>query len=370
MNPVKQLLQQGQSVWLDFISRELLASGELERLVSEDGVRGLTSNPTIFAKAIGEGFDYNDAIAFLIDANPEADAKALYEALAVADIRDAAKVLRPIYEQSSRVDGMVSLEVSPEAAHDTRATIQEARHLWKAVNSPNAMIKIPATPEGIPAIEQCIAEGINVNVTLIFSVEQYEQAARAYMRGVEKAVLPSHVTSVASFFVSRIDAAIDPQLEKMDDPRARKLMGKIAVANCRVAYRRFQELFNSQEFSQQRKKGARQQRLLWGSTSTKNPAYSDVKYVEELVAPDTVNTMPLETLKAFLDHGTIRGTLVDGMDEACEQLRQLQELGIDLAEVTQKLLVDGVASFARSYNKLIKSLDHKRQTILTGQVYR
>lgn len=370
MNPVKQLLQHGQSVWLDFISRGLLSSGELEHLVHDIGVRGLTSNPTILAKAISAGSDYNEALGFFMDVSPEADAKALYEAIVVADIQAVADILRPIYDESSRVDGMVSLEVSPEAAHDTRATIMEARHLWRGTHRPNVMIKIPATREGIPAIQTCIAEGININATLIFSVEQYEQVAQAYIHGLEKSILPSHVTSVASFFVSRIDTAVDKELEEIGTPQARELLGQIGIANCKIAYQRFQEIFNGSEFTSQSKRGARVQRVLWASTSTKNPAYSDAKYVEELIGPDTVNTMPMETLEAFHDHGRVRSSLQENVEAARRQFEQLQELGVDLSAITDQLLGDGVASFAASFAKILRSLEHKRQYILSGQVYR
>ncbi len=370
MNPIKQLLQHGQSVWLDFISRKMLMTDQLDRMIHEDGIRGLTSNPTIFEKAIANGSDYHESLIYLIDGHPEADAKAFYEALAVEDIQLACDALRHIYEDSSRIDGMVSLEVNPHAAHDTRATIHEARHLWKGIQRPNAMIKIPATPEGIPAIETCTGEGVNINATLIFSLEQYEQVAQAYVRGLAKAILPSHITSVASFFVSRIDTTIDAQLEKMDDPQAKALLGQIAVASCKVAYERFGKIFTDNEFATQSKRGARVQRLLFGSTSSKNPAYSDVKYVEQLIGPDTVNTMPPATVEAFNDHGKVRASLAEGLDKAHEQLRQLAEAGIDLGAVTDQLLQAGVASFADSYDKIIKALDHKHRVLLSGQVYR
>ncbi len=278
--------------------------------------------------------------------------------------------MRHVYEDSSRTDGMVSLEVSPHAAHDTRATILEARHLWKGVRRPNAMIKIPATPEGVAAIETCTSEGININATLIFSVEQYEEVAQAYIRGLAKSTLPSHITSVASFFVSRIDTAVDSLLEKTDDPRAKELLGTTAVANSKVAYQRFQEIFSGSEFGAQSKRGARVQRMLFGSTSTKNPAYSDVKYVEELIGSDTVNTMPPETFEAFKDHGKVRTSLTEGVDQAREQLRQLGEVGVDLHAVTEELLRKGLAAFGESYDQIIKAREHKRRVLLSGQVYR
>ncbi len=370
MKAIKQLLQQGQSVWLDFISRKMLLSGELNRLIQEEGIRGLTSNPSIFEKAVADGSDYHDSLIHLMDANPKADAKACFEVMAVEDIQMTADALRHVYEDSSRTDGMVSLEVSPHVAHDTRATIAEARHLWKGIRRPNAMIKIPATAEGIPAIETCTSEDININATLIFSVEQYEQVARAYIRGLAKAVLPSHVTSVASFFVSRIDTAVDAQLEKMDNPQARELLGTAAVASCKAAYQRFGEIFSDHEFAVQGKRGARVQRLLFGSTSTKNPAYSDVKYVEELIGPDTVNTMPPATVVAFLHHGKVRPSLQDDVGKAQEQLGQLAKTGVDIGAIAEQLLQAGVASFADSYDKLLKALEHKLRVLQSGQVHR
>ena len=370
MNPIKQLMQLGQSAWLDFISRKMLLSSEMERLVQVDGIRGLTSNPSIFEKAIADGSDYLESLICLMDANPEADSKAYFEAMAVEDIQLAADAFRQAYEDSSRTDGMVSLEVRPDLAHDTRATIIEARHLWKGVHRPNVMIKIPATPEGILAIETCTAEGININATLIFSVEQYKKVAQAYIRGLAKAVLPSHITSVASFFVSRIDTAVDARLAKMDHPKARELLGKAAVASCKVAYQHFSEIFCDHEFVAQGNRGARAQRLLFGSTSTKNPAYSDVKYVEELIGPYTVNTMPRATVEAFLNHGKVRASLQEDVDTAREQLGQLAEIGVDMEEVAEELLQAGVASFSESYDKIIKALEHKRRVLLSGQVYR
>ncbi len=370
MDRIKHLQQLGQSVWLDFISRSMVRSGHLQHLVRDIGVRGLTSNPSIFEKAIADSPDYNESLLNLLDASPESDAKGVYEALAVEDIQVAAHLLRDIYEESGRVDGMVSLEVSPDAAYDTRATIHEARHLWKGVHRPNAMIKIPATPAGIPAIETCTAEGININATLIFSVEQYEQVARAYIRGLTKATLPSHVTSVASFFVSRIDTAVDKQLDAMDDPRARELLGRTAVANCKIAYRKFREIFTGDEFAEARKHGGRVQRLLFGSTSTKNPAYSDTKYVDELIGRDTVNTMPPQTLEAFNDHGTVRATLEEDINAAAEHLQQLAALGVDLSAVTEQLQRAGVEAFANSYNKLLRVIDQKHRMLQSGEVLR
>jgi transaldolase len=371
MNPLEQLLQCGQSVWLDSISRGLIKSGQLQRLVTEDKLRGLTSNPTIFEQAIGHSDAYDDALRQLLGANEKQTEKTLFEALAIEDIRMAADVLRPIYDETHGEDGYVSLEVSPHLAHDTGGSIAEAKRLWQAVERPNLMIKIPATQEGIPAIEQLTSEGINVNVTLMFSLRHYDAVARAYITGLERreAYSPGGnkiwPVSVASFFVSRVDNAVDPMLEKIGTPEALALRGKIAIANAKLAYQRFRETFYGERFASWRKKGVRVQRTLWGSTSTKNPAYPDVLYVEELVGPDTINTMPLKTLEAFRDHGHASETLRKDLAQAEADIARLKNLGIDLNAVTEKLQNDGVDSFAASYDKLLASLKKKRQEILT-----
>lgn len=370
MNPTQELFQQGQSVWLDFLSRGLLAKGELERMVHDVGVRGLTSNPTIFAKALAEGSDYDEGLRSFLETNPKADAKALYENFAVADIQAAANLLRPIYDQSGCVDGMVSLEVSPDLAYDTRGTIQEARRLWKAIDRPNAMIKIPATPEGIAALETCIGEGININATLIFSVDKYVQVAEAYIRGLEKSTLPSQITSVASFFVSRIDGAVDKQLETLETEQAKKLRGQIGIANSKVAYLRFEEIFGSEAFDRQRSRGAHVQRVLWASTSTKNPNYRDTLYVEELIGPETINTVPPDTLKAFADHGQVRSSLKEDSQQAAARMAQLKAVGVDFAAITDKLLQNGVASFAESFQKILDQLEKKRTQLLGTRAHR
>ena len=372
MNPLEQLLQCGQSVWLDSISRDLIKSGQLQRLVTGDKLHGLTSNPTIFEQAIGHSDAYDDALRQLLRANEKQTEKTLFEALAIEDIRMAADVLRPVYDETHGGDGYVSLEVSPHLARDTGGSIAEAKRLWQAVERPNLMIKIPGTHEGIPAIEQLISEGINVNVTLMFSLRHYDVVSRAYITGLERrdAYSPGGnkiwPVSVASFFVSRVDNVIDPMLEKIGTQEALALRGKVAIANAKLAYRRFRETFYGEPFDSWRKKGVHVQRPLWASTSTKNPAYSDVLYVEELVGPDTINTMPLKTLEAFRDHGRASETLGKGLAQAEADIAQLKKLGIDLNAVTEKLQNDGVDSFAASYDKLLASLKKKRQEILTA----
>lgn len=370
MNPLKQLLQCGQSVWLDSISRDFINSGQLQRLVTEDKLRGLTSNPTIFEQAIGGGGVYDDALHQLLLADEKQTDKALFEALAVEDIRMAADVLRPVYDETGRGDGYVSLEVSPHLAHDTAGSIVEAKRLWQAVERPNLMIKIPATHEGIPAIEQLTSEGINVNVTLMFSLRHYDAVARAYIAGLERREEYSPggnktwPVSVASFFVSRVDTAVDAVLDKIGTPEALGLRGRIAIANAKLAYQRFREIFYGEPFAVWRDKGVHVQRTLWGSTGTKNPAYSDVLYVEELIGPDTVNTVPLKTLDAFRDHGRVGETLQKGLAQAEADVAQLKNLGVDLNAITDKLQNDGVDSFAASYDKLLASIKNKRQEIL------
>lgn len=374
MNPLQQVLRCGQSIWLDSISRDLINSGELQRLVAEDKLRGVTSNPTIFEQAIAHGNSYDDALRELLQADERQTDKALFEALAVADIRMATDILRPVYDATDGGDGYVSLEVSPHLADDTDATIAEAKRLWDAVQRPNLMIKIPATPPGIPAIAQSIAAGININVTLMFSLQHYADVAQAYIRGVGARAESSPGTggrwpvSVASFFVSRIDGIVDPLLEKIGTPAALGLRGKIAIANAKLAYQRFRETFYGEPFADLRSKGARIQRPLWGSTGTKNPAYSDVLYVEQLIGPDTINTLPPKTLAAFRDHGRVHETLTENVAQAEADIVLLQELGIDFDAVTRKLQEDGVAAFAASYDQLLAALNAKRQDILANHM--
>jgi transaldolase len=368
MNPLKELLAQGQSVWLDYIRRDLIRTGELRRLVEEDGIRGVTSNPTIFDKAIAGSTDYDDALRALLANDPKADAGKLYESLAIEDIQMTADILRAVHDETGGADGYVSFEVSPHLAHDTQGTINEAKRLRAAVDRPNVMIKVPATPEGIPAIEELISEGVSVNITLMFSMRHYEAVARAYIRGLERCADPAKVASVASFFVSRVDTMVDRALETLATPQAqaKTLLGKIAVANSKMVYHRFLEIFHGEGFVVLHRRGARVQRPLWASTGTKNPAYSDILYVANLIGAETVNTLPPETLNAFKDHGKVPGeTVADSLDEAAAALGRLKALGIDLEAITEKLQQDGVAAFATSFDQLIAALEKKRKAMVS-----
>lgn len=364
MNPFKQLQQEGQAVWLDYIRRSFIDDGELRRMVEEDGLRGVTSNPAIFMKAITGSDEYDQHIQELLAGDPHIQTSDLYEALAVRDIQAAADVLRPVFDRTEGADGFVSLEVSPHLADDTSGTIEEARRLWKTVDRPNLLIKVPATDEGIPAIETLLAEGINVNITLMFSIAHYEAVAQAYLRGLAKADHPDQIASVASFFISRITHAVDDALDELGTDQAHALKGKIAIANAKLTYQRFREIFDGEAFRDLKQRGARVQRVLWASTSTKNPDYSDVLYVEELIGPDTVNTMPPDTLDAFRDHGQVRGpTILEGVDEAKAQLHKLAELGIDLDDITEQLQRDGVKKFQEPFDELFEGLEEKRKDI-------
>jgi transaldolase len=360
MNRLKALHDEhGQAVWLDFIERTLLTGGGLERMVNEDGLRGVTSNPSIFQKAI-EGSDAYDAqIEAVISENPGMTVVALYEAVAIEDIRAAADILAGVWESNSKSDGFVSLEVSPHLARDTEGTIAEARRLWQTVDRRNLMIKVPATAEGIPAIEQLISEGINVNATLMFSLEDYEGVSGAYIRGLEKCDAPASVASVASFFVSRVDTKVDAALEAIGSDEALALRGKAAVANAKLAYRRFLEIFHGERFAPLAARGARVQRPLWASTSTKNPDYSDVLYVDELIGPETVNTLPVATMDAFRDHGHLRTTVTEEVGAAEATLADLAGLGVDFDAATAELQVEGVAAFSSSFDKLLAALETK-----------
>jgi transaldolase len=360
MNRLKALFdEQGQAVWLDFIERKLLTGGGLERMVNEDGLRGVTSNPSIFQKAIEGSEAYDAQIEALISENPGMAVDALYEAVAIEDIRAAADILVGVWKSSSKSDGFVSLEVSPHLARDTEGTIAEARRLWRRVDRPNLMVKVPATAEGIPAIEQLISEGINVNATLMFSLEDYEGVSGAYIRGLEKCDTPASVASVASFFVSRVDTKVDAALEAIGSDEALALRGKAAVANAKLAYRRFLEIFHGERFAPLAARGARVQRPLWASTSTKNPDYSDVLYVDELIGPETVNTLPVATMDAFRDHGRVRTTVTEDVGAAEATLADLAGLGVDFDAVTAELQVEGVAAFADSFDKLLAALETK-----------
>jgi transaldolase/transaldolase/glucose-6-phosphate isomerase len=364
VNPLRLAEAQGQAIWLDFIRRNHIASGELKALVDNDGLSGVTSNPTIFEKAIVAGADYDESLAKLLRQTPVPDDFALFDSIAIEDIRSATDTLRPVYDRTNGADGYVSLEVAPGLAHDTDGTIREAKRLWAAVQRPNLMIKVPATPEGIPAVEELLASGLNINITLMFSLAHYEAVAQAYIRGLKRAANPSRSASVASFFVSRVDNLIDPQLEKIGTPDALALRGKIGVANCRVVYQRFLEIFRGNDFAPLRAKGARVQRVLWASTSTKNPKYSDTLYVAELIGPDTVNTLPPATLDAFRDHGVVRGaTILDAPEQAAADLTALKKVGVDLSAVTEQLQKEGVESFAKSFDDLMAALEKKRASL-------
>ena len=365
MTKLHELAKLGQAIWLDFIRRSFIASGDLQRLVDQ-GVRGVTSNPAIFEKAIAGSADYDEELKTLVNAN--CTVTEIYEALAQADIQHAADTLRSVYDATDGADGFVSLEVSPTLAHDTEGTVAEARRLFAAVGRPNVMIKVPATPAGVPAIETLIADGININVTLIFSLAHYEAIANAYIRGLERLAAAggdlSRVSSVASFFVSRVDTAVDHVLEQVG---ASDLLGKIAVANAKAAYARYLDLFSGPRWEALAAQGALVQRPLWASTGTKNPQYSDTLYIDDLVGPDTVNTVPPDTLKAFMDHGHVEATLMQGMDEAHAQLARLSALGIDLGAITQKLQDDGVVAFANAFEKLMASISQRREALLVAQ---
>jgi transaldolase len=365
MNPLLALNQRDQFVWLDYISRSLITGGVLHRLIKEDGLGGVTSNPTIFDKAIAGSADYDAGLHRALDAKPKISNRALVERLIVKDIRLAADVLRPVYDCSDGANGFVSLEVSPASAHDTAATVAEARHLWQVVARPNVMIKVPATQEGIPAVEMLTADGINVNITLMFSLEHYEAVAHAYLRGIQRHPEPHRVTSVASVFVSRLDVVADRLLEKIGSPDALSLRGKIAIANAKRVYRRFRELFDGEPFATLKRRGARVQRPLWASTGTKNPSYSDVLYVEELIGPDTITTIPPATLDAFRDHGRVRVTLGTEGEEADAVLATAATLGLDVHAITEQLQADAIKAFAASFDQLVATVGEKRNQILT-----
>ncbi len=355
MNSIQLLQKQGASVWLDFISRDLISSGELKQFIDQ-GVTGVTSNPSIFQKAMCEPSAYDEPIARTRKTFPDLNVEGLYEKMAIHTIQAAADDLLPVYRSSAGTDGFVSLEVSPRLSASTVQTVEEARKLWKAVGKPNLMIKVPATPEGIPAVETLTAEGINVNVTLIFSLPQYNAVAQAYIRGLAKNPQPAKVASVASYFVSRIDTAIDKLLEKTGNPDALALRGKTAVACCKMIYRSFNEIFYGEAFAAQLQRGARVQKLVWGSTGTKNPRYSDVLYVEEIIGKNTINTIPLPTLKAFLDHGKVRPSVTENVAGAEIILADLKKFDINLDSVTDQLLTEGVVAFVQAYDQLIESL--------------
>ena len=363
MNPLVELHAFGQSFWYDNIRRKFLQDGTLQQLIEHDGLRGMTSNPSIFEQAIGKSDDYDGQIRRLVEKG--ADINTIYEEVVLADIQAACDLFANLYTQSQRQDGFVSLEVSPHLARDTEGTIAEALRLHQAVDRPNVMIKVPATPEGIPAVQKLISEGININITLMFNMAHYEAVAAAYIEGLRQLAAKggdvAQVASVASFFVSRVDSAVDKKLAELDDAAANALLGKTAIANSKVVYLRFKELFHGPAFATLRELGAPAQRLLWASTSTKNPAYPDTIYVDNLIGPETVNTMPPATVDAFRDHGVLANTLEDDAEDARLVLDNLAELGIHLDEITEQLQVDGVAAFAKSFTTLMAAIEEKAQ---------
>jgi transaldolase len=367
-NPLLGLKTFGQSVWLDFLSRSALDNGEIQGLIDQDGASGLTSNPSIFEKAIAGSHDYDKVIHSM--AHDGKSSKEIYEALSTKDIQHAARLFRPIYGHLEGEDGFVSLEVSPKLAHDTAGTLAEAHHLWAAVNRPNLLIKVPGTPEGLPVIRQLIGEGINVNITLLFGLSRYREVVEAYLDGLE--ILVAHhkpltrVRSVASFFLSRIDTLIDPILEKKQleggsvAEVAAGLHGQVAIASAKVAYQIYKEIFGGERYRKLAKMGARSQHVLWASTGTKNPEYSDVKYIEPLIGPHTINTIPLETLAAYRQHGKPAATLEEGTQEAYHVLEALPQVGIDLDALMQQLEDEGVAKFNQAFEQLMAALKEKR----------
>jgi transaldolase len=369
-NPLLRLRELGQSVWLDYIRRDLF-DGELDRLIEEDGLAGMTSNPTIFDKAISDTDLYDDVIR---ECNPDMEPDEIFEKLAVADVREAADHFRPLYDETEGRDGFVSIEVRPSLAGDTEGTIEEVRRLWTSCDRPNVMVKIPGTKAGLPAIRQCLAEGININITLLFSVERYLEVMDAWFAAFEGRIEAgepvNQLSSVASFFVSRVDSNVDERLEALleratgkESDLIRGLLGQAGIANAKIAYRRFEDRFRSARFAALEKKGARLQRPLWASTSTKNPTYPDIYYVDNLIAPDSVNTLPPDTLDAYRDHGDPEVRISEGMSEAHRVMDDLEHLGIDFGEVTHELEVEGVRKFGKSYDDLLETIREERARV-------
>ncbi|MEO8456543.1 MAG: transaldolase [Chloroflexota bacterium] len=377
-NPLKDLTKVGQSIWYDNLNRELVVSGELQRLIDDDGVTGGTSNPSIFEKAVGAGDAYDAHVGELVTQGKQLDQ--FYDGLTVKDIQLCCDILRPIYDKTKAADGYASLEVSPDIAYDTQASTRDAKRLFAALGKANAMIKIPGTPAGLPAIEECLTEGVNINITLLFGVENYEQVARAYIRALQKrhqAGRPiDRVASVASFFVSRVDTLIDKLLDEKierarnEDEKAKleELKGKAGVANAKIAYAKFKEIFSGQIWENLVEAGARVQKPLWASTSTKNPTYRDVIYVEELIGKDTINTMPQNTLEAFRDHGVVKANSIEeDVEGAFADIRRLQDAGIDFSAVTNQLQDDGVKQFSDAFKKANDTVSKKRDKILAEE---
>jgi len=361
-NKVKSIGDFGQSIWLDFFDRKIMDSGELKKLIDEDGISGVTSNPSIFEKAITISSDYDEDIATL--SGKESNNGKIFFRLAVKDIKRAADIFKPVYEKNKGEDGFVSLEVSPLLAYDTDGTIKQAKELWKAVDRKNVMIKIPATAEALPAIRKCISEGININITLLFGLPRYREVVEAYLSGLEDRVNGNQpinqITSVASFFLSRIDVLMDPLLEGKG---LFDLKGEVAIASAKKAYEMYKNIFNSDRFKRLEAKGAKPQRVLWASTSSKDPSFSDVKYVEALIGEETINTIPLETLDAFNDHGKAGNNLENDMDKATAVLAQLNAFDIDINLITQKLENEGIEKFNGAYDKLLKAIEEQKQMV-------
>ena len=362
MNPLNKIINLGQSIWLDLLDREIISSGKLQRLIDNDDLRGLTSNPSIFEKAISGSSDYDEDIVKL--SKTETDNAAIFFDLAIGDIQKAADLFKPVYEKTNGEDGFVSLEVSPYLARNTDGTISQARDLWKRVDRKNVMIKIPGTKEGLIAIRECLREGININVTLLFGLPRYREITEAFMGGLEDRLAEGNsingIASVASFFLSRIDVMVDPMLKEKG---AENLYGKIAIASAKQAYQIYLEMISSDRFKKLEEKGAQKQRVLYASTGTKDPTFSDVLYVESIIGKDTINTLPIETIDAFRDHGNAEETLTTHLEEANKALEELKNKGIDLDKITQKLENEGIEKFNQAYEKLIKSIDSQKRKL-------
>ena len=362
-NKLKSIQDLGQSIWLDFFDRKIMDTGKLKKLIDDDGIRGVTANPSIFEKAINSSSDYEKDIMVL--SKQKGSNEDTFFSLAVIDIKRAADFFKSVYEETNGNDGFVSIEVSPHLAHDTEGTIRQARELWDAINRKNVMIKIPGTAEGLPAIRKCISEGININITLLFGLPRYKQVTDAYILGLEdriKANQPiDQIASVASFFLSRIDVLIDPLLEEKG---LDKMKGEVAIASAKKAYEIYKEVFNSERFKNLEAKGAKRQRVLWASTSSKDPLFSDVKYVEALIGPDTINTIPIETLEAFNDHGQAESHLEDDLDKATQLLLQLKEKEIDINTITQQLEDEGIEKFNKAYDKLLEAIENQKRQVI------
>ena len=362
-NKLKSIQDLGQSIWLDFFDRKIMDTGKLRKLIEEDGIRGVTANPSIFEKAINSSSDYEEDI--IVFSKQKGSNEDTFFSLAVKDIKRAADFFKSVYEETNGDDGFVSIEVSPHLAHDTEGTIRQARELWYGINRKNVMIKIPGTAEGLPAIRECISEGININITLLFGLPRYKQVTDAYISGLEdriKANQPiDQIASVASFFLSRIDVLIDPLLEEKG---LDKMKGEVAIASAKKAYEIYKEVFNSERFKNLEAKGAKRQRVLWASTSSKDPSFSDVKYVDALIGSDTINTIPIETLEAFNDHGKAESHLKDDLDKATQLLTQLKENGIDINTITQKLEDEGIEKFNKAYDKLLEAIENQKRQVI------